>query len=54
MTLTQLCTLTTPFSLPLVQLVNIDEGFLSLMADDGETKDDIRLPGKLFNLVWSS
>jgi len=26
------------------QLVNIDDGFLSLMDDNGETKDDLKLP----------
>ena len=26
------------------QLVDINEGFLSLMADDGDVRDDIRLP----------
>ena len=25
-------------------MVNIDDGFLSLMDDGGETRDDIRLP----------
>jgi translation initiation factor 5A len=26
------------------QLMNIDDGFMSLMGDTGDTKDDIRLP----------
>ncbi|KAL1928708.1 hypothetical protein VTP01DRAFT_2494 [Rhizomucor pusillus] len=26
------------------QLINIDDGFLSLMLNDGSTKDDVRLP----------
>ena len=26
--------------------MNIDDGFMSLMGDTGDTKDDIRLPGK--------
>jgi hypothetical protein len=26
------------------QLLNIDDGFLSLMTSDGSTKDDVRLP----------
>ena len=28
----------------LIQLVDIDDNFLSLMNDSGETKDDIKLP----------
>uniref|UniRef100_A0A060T3Y9 Eukaryotic translation initiation factor 5A n=1 Tax=Blastobotrys adeninivorans TaxID=409370 RepID=A0A060T3Y9_BLAAD len=26
------------------QLINIDDGFLSLMTNDGDTKDDVRVP----------
>merc|ERR1711939_230327 len=26
------------------QLMNIDDGFLNLMSDDGDTKDDVKLP----------
>jgi translation initiation factor 5A len=26
------------------QLINIDDGFLSLMLQDGSTKDDVKLP----------
>merc|ERR1712169_97566 len=26
------------------QLLNIDDGFLNLMSDDGDTKDDVKLP----------
>lgn len=26
------------------QLINIDDGFLNLMSNDGDTKDDVRLP----------
>jgi translation initiation factor 5A len=26
------------------QLINIDDGFLSLMTQDGATKDDVKLP----------
>ncbi|KAG1218635.1 hypothetical protein G6F68_021542 [Rhizopus microsporus] len=26
------------------QLINIDDGFLSLMTQDGNTKDDVKLP----------
>lgn len=28
----------------MVQLDISDDGFLSLMADDGETKDDVKVP----------
>ena len=28
----------------MVQLDVSDDGFLSLMADDGETKDDVKVP----------
>jgi len=28
----------------MVQLVDIQEGFLSLMEDDGSTRDDIKIP----------
>ncbi len=27
-----------------VQLVDVTEGFLSLMTDDGDTRDDIKVP----------
>jgi translation initiation factor 5A len=27
------------------QLLDVDDGFLSLMADDGEMRDDIKMPG---------
>ena len=35
--------LTTSFDIAF-QLVDIDDGFMSLMSDNGETKDDVKVP----------